>query len=219
MPHVSTINQYPPEQSYVRWGAVGSLGIHFLVAGAVLLVAFLAHVKTLEELMKESGSIATNGPAPEEPMEVVLQPDDVPPPPPSVNPEFVRQIETPKPVVVAPPPIVVKKTVAQVKPKYTAPAAKGDGQTNTVSRLVVGSSEFPQPPYPVEAEMQHQTGSVNVSIQFDGSGSVTDVQVLDSTGASIFISNTRSWIRSHWRNASFAGQSVSVPITYHLPGT
>ena len=215
----SILSQYPPEHAYFRWGSAGSIGLHALVVGVVLLVAFLTHVKTLEELMKDSGSIATNGPAPDEPMEVVLVPDDTPPPPPVDNPEFVRKIEKPKPVVVPPPvPQPVKQVVAKAKPHYTALRATGDGQTNTISKLVVGSSEFPQPPYPVEAEMKHQTGTVNVSIQFDGDGHVADVEVIDSSGPSIFISNTRSWIRSRWHDAQFAGQTVSAPIRYVLPG-
>ena len=218
MAQSSTLTQYPPEQYYVRWGAAGSFGIHLFVASTILLIAFLTHVKTLEQLMKESGSIATTGPAPEEPMEVVLQPDDTPPPPPIVNPDFVREIEKPKPVVVPPPPVPVKKVVAQVKPRYTAPRATGTGETNTVSRLVVGSNQFPQPPYPVEAEMKHQTGTVNVNIQFDGGGRVAEVEVSSSSGVSILDSNTRSWIRSRWHDTSFAGQTVSVPITYRMPG-
>ena len=202
----------------MRWGTAGSLGAHLFVAAVVLLVAFLTHVKTLEELMKESGSIITSGPAPEQPMEVVLQPDDVPPPPPIDNPEFIREIEKLKPVPV-PPPEVVKKPVVQVKPKYTAPKATGDGESNTVSKLIVGSGGFPAPGYPVEAQMRHQSGTVLMSVQFDGGGSVSEAQVLSSSGVSVLDSNARSWIRSHWHNASFAGQSVSVPITYHLPGT
>lgn len=219
MAQTSILSQYPPEQVYFRWGTAGSVGMHLLIAGIIVLSAILTHVKTIEELMKESGSIATNGPAPEEPMEVVLVPADTPPPPPVVNPDFVRQVELPKPVVI-PPPVVrpAKKPIAQAKPHYTAPKATGDGQTSTISRLVVGSSEFPQPPYPVEAEMKHQTGTVDVSIQFDGGGRVSDVQVVDSSGPSIFASNTRSWIRSHWHNSQFAGQTVSAPIRYILPG-
>ncbi len=202
----------------MRWGTVGSLGAHLFVAAVVLLVAFLTHVKTLEELMQESGSIATNGPAPEQPMEVVLQPDDVPPPPLTDNPEFIREVEKPK-TTAAPPPEIVKKSVVQVKPKYTAPRATGDGESNTVSKLIVGSGGFPAPGYPVEAQMRHQSGTVLMNVQFDGGGSVSETQVLSSSGVSILDSNTRSWIRSHWHNASFAGQRVSVPITYHLPGT
>jgi periplasmic protein TonB len=219
MAHTSILSQYPPEQGYFRLGTAGSFGLHMLVAGVILLVAFLTHVKTIEELMKESGSVATSGPAPEEPMEVVLVPDDTPPPPPVVNPDFVRQIEKPKPVVVPiPVPQPVKQIVAKAKPRYTAPRATGDGQTNTVSRLVVGTGGFPQPGYPVEAEMRHQAGTVLVSIQFDGAGRVADAEVVQSSGVSLLDSNTRSFIRSHWHDPSFAGKTVSVPITYHLAG-
>ena len=217
MAQVSTINQYPPEQLYVRWGAFGSFGIHIFVAGVIVLIAFLTHVKSLEQLMKESGSIATNGPAPEQPMEVILQPDDLPPPPPTDNPEFIREIEKPKSVV-TPPQAVIPKPVVQVQPKYTAPKATGSGESNTVSKLIVGSGGFPAPGYPLEAEVRHQAGTVVVNIQFNSEGSVSEAEVIESSGVSILDANARSWIRSHWHNASFASRSVSVPITYRLPG-
>ena len=86
------------------------------------------------------------------------------------------------------------------------------------SRLVVGTGGFPQPGYPVEAEMRHQAGTVLVSIQFDGAGRVADAEVVQSSGVSLLDSNTRSFIRSHWHDPSFAGKTVSVPITYHLAG-
>ncbi len=201
----------------MRWGALGSVGLHLLVIAGVLLIAFLTHVKSLEELMRESGSIAQSGPAPEQPMEVVLQPDDVPPPPPTLNPDFIRQIEKPKPVVIPPPqPVVVKKPVVQVKPRYTAPKATGTGESETVSRLVVGSANFPQPGYPYEAQARRQTGTVLISIQFDGSGNAADVSVIQSSGVSILDSSARIFIRSHWKDARFAGQTKTVPIEFTL---
>jgi TonB family protein len=188
----------------------------------IILVAVLNHVDTIEQLMKKSGSVATDGPAPEDPMEVLIKPDDLPPPPPVVNPEFVQQIEKPKPKpIVVPPPVVPPPkpvVVAREKPIYTAPKATGSGQTNTVTRLVVGAGGFPAPGYPWEARMHHQTGTVVISIQFDSDGSVSEAEVVESSGVSSLDSNTEQWVRNHWHNASFAGRSVRVPINYHLRG-
>lgn len=214
----SQLSQYPPEEVHLRWGLSGSCGIHLTIAGAVLLLAFLTHVKSLEELMRDSGSIATNGPAPEEPMEVVLQPDDTPPPP-TLNPDFIRQVEKPKPPEVVPPkppPVQVQKPVPQQKPRYTAPRATGSGETNTVSRLVVGSGNFPAPTYPYSARANRETGTVLIAIQFDGSGGIENAEVANSSGYDDLDSNTRIFIRAHWHDPSFAGRSVTVPIQYKL---
>ncbi|MCE0497408.1 MAG: energy transducer TonB [Methylacidiphilales bacterium] len=218
MAHPASLTRYPAEQIYLRHGATASLGLHLLVAGTIVLIAFLTHVKTIEQLMAEGGSIAQSGPAPEENIEVELRPDDLPPPPPTVNPEFINQVELPKPVVVPPPPVIVPppKPVVVNKPRYTAPKATGTGESANISHLVVGSSGFPQPGYPYEAEVHHQTGTVFVGIQFDAQGNAGDVEVIGSSGVSILDSSTRSFIRSHWHNENFAGQHVTVPVEYRL---
>jgi TonB family protein len=219
MSPTARITDYPKEQHFVPWGLTGSFGFHLAVVGLVLLVAFLTHVKTIQQLMAEGGSLAQNGPAPQESMEVFLRPDDLPPPPPTVNPEFIKQVELPKPVVIPPPPIPIvppPRPVIVQKPRYTAPKATGSGETASVSRLVVGSSGFPQPSYPYQAMVRHETGTVTVGIQFDASGSASDVDVVESSGVALLDSSTRSFIRENWRNESFAGKHVSVPIEYHM---
>jgi len=206
------------EEQSLRVGATAAVSLHLLVAGVVALAAFLTHIKTIQQLMAEGGSIAQNGPAPQEQMEVVLVPDDLPPPPPTPNPDFIRQIVPPKPVVL-PPPVPV---VAQPKPKpvahphYTAPRATGSGDSATVSRLVVGSSGFPQPGYPYLALQRRQTGTVNVSIQFDAAGHAEEVEIIGSSGLAILDSAAQDFIRANWQNESFAGRRATVPIEFHL---
>jgi TonB family protein len=210
---------YPEDQAYLRQGTTASFGLHLLVAGVILLIAFLTHIKTIEQLMAEGGSIAQNGPAPQENIEVELRPQDLPPPPPTVNPEFVRQVELPKPVVIPPPPIPVTpppKPVVVAKPRFTAPKATGSGESASVSHLVVGSSGFPQPAYPYQAMVRHQMGTVSVSIQFDGNGSVSDAEVTQSSGVAILDSAAVSAIQSTWHNASFAGRHATIPIEFHM---
>lgn len=215
-----SLTQYPAERVYIRHGATASLGLHIFVAGLIALIAFLTHIKSIEQLMAEGGSLAQNGPAPEENIEVELRPEDLPPPPPTVNPEFVQQVELPKPVVIPPPPVPVPvpppKPVIVAKPRFTAPKATGSGESASVSNLVVGSSGFPRPGYPYEARIHHQTGTVLISIQFDSRGEAADVEVIQSSGVRILDSSTRSFIHSNWHNEAFAGKRVSVPVEYRL---
>jgi TonB family protein len=219
MAHPASLTRYPGEEIYLRHGATASLGLHLFFAGLIVLIAFLTHIKSIEQLMAEGGSIAQSGPAPEENIEVLLRPDDLPPPPPTDNPEFIKQVELPKPEVVPPPPIPVPqpKPVVVNKPRFTAPKATGSGESATVSRLVVGTSGFPQPGYPYQAQQRHLTGTVSVSIVFDSSGSVSDVEVTSSSGVGILDSATVSFIQQHWHNESFAGRHASVPVEYRMP--
>ena len=220
MAHPASLTRYPAEQIFLRHGATASFGLHLFVAGLVALIAFLTHIKSIEQLMAEGGSIAQNGPAPEENIEVLLRPDDLPPPPPTVNPEFIKQVELPKPVVIPPPPVPITpppKPVIVAKPHFTAPKATSTGESASVSRLVVGSSGFPQPGYPYQAQVRHQTGTVSVSILFDSSGSVSDVEVIESSGVDILDSSTQNFIQSHWHNEAFAGRHVTVPVEYRMP--
>jgi TonB family protein len=207
----------PEERASLRFGATAAVGLHVFVAGLVALVAFLTHIKTIQQLMAEGGAIAQNGPAPEEQMEVILVPDELPPPP-TPNPEFIRQIVQPKPVVIPPPRPVVPKPQPKpvVHPRYVAPKATGSGDSATVSRLVVGSSGFPHPGYPYEALQRHQTGTVNVSIQFDSAGYAEDVEIVGSSGVAILDSSAQSFIRANWHNESFAGRHATVPIEFTM---
>jgi len=207
MPHISTLNHYPPEQTYVRWGTAGALGIHILLAAIILIVAWLTGIKSIEQLMKESGSPAIAAPPPDEQIEVELK-NILPPPPPVANPDFIKQIVKPPP---PPPKLIIKKPEVQPKPRpvATAPAI--------VSRLVIGSGSFPRPGYPYESLIHHESGTVVLSIQFDADGSAADVDVISSSGYPDLDASARSWILSRWHDSSYANTSATVPIAYQLP--
>jgi TonB family protein len=205
MDTVSSISRYQEEQTYVRWGTAGSFGIHLLLAAVILTVTWLTGVKSIEQLMKESGSLAMNPPPPDQQLEVELK-DDLPPPPPTPAPEFIRQIE--KPIPPPPKPIIIKKPIEQPRPRavVSAPAM--------VSRLVVGSGNFPKPGYPYQALLRHEGGTVMIAIQFDSEGRVSDADVANSSGHPDLDSGASSFIRAHWHDPSFAGRSVTVPIDF-----
>ena len=220
MAHPASLTRYPEEQIFLRHGATASFLLHLAVVGTIVLIAFLTHIKTIEQLMAEGGSIEQSGPAPEENIEVLLRPDDLPLPPPTVNPEFVKQVELPKPVVIPPPPVPVAipppKPVMVAKPRFTAPKATGTGESAGVSHLVVGSSGFPKPIYPYAAQVRHQTGTVTVSIQFDSFGGIADADVAQSSGVAILDSGAVSFIRAHWHDERFAGRRTTVPIEFDM---
>lgn len=221
MAHPASLSRYPAERVFLGRGTTASFGLHLLAAGIVVALAFFAHIKTIQQLMEEGGAIAQSGPAPDDNIEVELRPPDLPPPPPTVNPEFVKQIELPKPAIIPPPPVPVippkpKPAPLVKKPRYTAAHATGTGESASVSKLVLGSSGFPRPGYPYEARLRHQSGTVLVGIQFDSNGRAANVEIEGSSGVSILDASTRSFIQSHWSNGSFAGRRVTVPIDYEL---
>ncbi len=80
----------------------------------------------------------------------------------------------------------------------------------------MGSSGFPRPAYPYQARVHHQTGTVNIGIQFDASGSPSNVEVVGSSGVSLLDDYTCGFISSHWHNEGFAGRYVTVPVEYDL---
>jgi TonB family protein len=208
MAQVSTISQYPREQTYVRWGTAGAFGLHFLLVAIVLTVAWLTGIKSIEQLMKESGSPLINQPPPNQQIEVELK-DLLPPPPPEPNPDFIKQVVKPPPE--PPKPVVKKVEVPKLRPRpVQAPPA-------VVSRLVVGSGNFPRPGYPYQALIHRESGTVVFSILFNGDGTPSDVDVVSSSGCSDLDASARNWIRTRWHDPNFANSSATVPIAFMLP--
>ncbi len=217
--HNAQITDYPPERNYVRRALAISFGAHLVVVLVIGLIALIFHIRSLQQLMLEGGTIAQSGPAPEEKMEVTLEPEQPPPPPPD-HVDFVRQIVKPKeqPVVVPPKVKPAPPKPVTMKPKYTAPAATGAGDSEAKSRLVAGSSGCPAPSYPTRAKLMHMTGEVVISIQFDGGGGVASAEVASSSGSGILDSYTRSFIKENWHTPLYAGRSVTVPVRYTMEG-
>ncbi len=204
----SSTLRYPAEHTYVRWGTVGAFGLHVLFAVIILTIAWFTGVKSIEQLMKESGALALAPPPPQDQIEIELK-DVLPPPPPVENPDFVRQIEKPVP----PPPLpvpVIKPPVVHNEPRPVAhPHA-------AVSRLVVGSGGFPRPGYPYDALVNHETGTVTLSIRFDENGRASSVEIVNSSGHTDLDAGAREFVLEHWHDAGFANSSATVPISFVL---
>ncbi len=222
------LTKYPPEDSRVVRGIAISVGLHFFVAAIVCLILYLLGIVSLRELMAKGGAIASSGPAPEQPMTIDIKLDDLLPPP-TDNPEFVKEVlkEKPIPVVVPKPPEVkpptpvakpVAKPVVKTKPAFTAPKATGSGNSIAVSGAVAGTSGLPHPSYPQEALQQNEGGTVRLHVVFDGSGGIASADVSGSSGVILLDTWTRNFVYAHWKNPGLAGRSYDVPFVYD-PGS
>jgi TonB family protein len=227
------LTHYPPEDIRVVRGLVLSVGLHLLIAALICLIMYMLGIVSLRELMEKGGAIASSGPAPEQPMTIDIKLDDLLPPP-TDQPEFVKQIlkEKPVPVIVPKPPepkpptpvpepkpVAVKPkapTVVKTKAHITAPKATGSGNSSAVSGFVAGTSGLPHPSYPQEAQDQNEGGTVRMHVVFDGSGGIASVEVTGSSGVVLLDTYSRNFIYAHWKNPGLANQAFDVPFVYDL---
>jgi TonB family protein len=200
------INDYPPERNYAKEAVGLSVGTHILVVIIIGIIAIIFHVKSLRDLMLQGGSVEMRAQPPEEHIEVFLK-DELPPPPPTPTPEFIRQIVKPPPQ-----PVVVEKPKPKPQPTPVVAAPKVEME----SRLVIGTTGLPHPGYPIRAKLMHISGTVVISVSFDGSGRAVAADVVSSSGSGMLDEPTRSFILENWRNESFAGRTETVPVEYNL---
>jgi TonB family protein len=192
------VHDYPPEKKYTKFGLGFSLGFHVLVLVVVGLIAYWQHIRSLSEMMTASVPSAL----PDQ-MEIVLI-DDKKEPPPTDHPEWIYQVITPK---VKPPPPPPPPPKPKPHPQFVRAAPP---------KLNVGSSGLPSPDYPMEAYRSHITGTLLLRVSFDGAGGVTSAEVVTSSGSSVLDSHSRHYVMDNWHDASFAGQTQTVPIRYQL---
>jgi TonB family protein len=207
------LSHYPKEHHHVGHSVALAIFLHVFVAGLVCLIAYWLGIATLKDLLSKGGSIAESGPAPEEPMTVELQLEDVTPPP-TPHPVFIQEIVKPK---VVPPPEIKKPIVkpdTKPKPRYTAPNAKGEGKTQNVSVARAGTSGLPHPSYPAEALNRHEGGTVGMEVIFGADGSVQSATVIESSGVTLLDISTRNFVYGHWKNVTLANTTVHIPIIY-----
>jgi protein TonB len=164
---------------------------------------------------------------------VIVPPPPVPAPAPvTIPPPQPREPEAPPPPPIATVPVLAVqpskpapptpvKTRAATRP-VISPAPAATAQTNPkpaaapASSYAPGLSVLPHPPYPTEARNRGQTGTVIMNVQFDAEGNVAHAEVAQSSGVPILDSETRSFIRTHWHSAAYAGQTISQPVQYSL---
>jgi TonB family protein len=216
-PATAQLTQYPPDQTRVGRGILIAIGFHVFAAALICLILYILGIVSLRELLEKGGAIATSGPAPEQQMIVELKLDDIKPPP-TDHIEFVKQVLIPKPIPKPiPPPKPVTKPVpkvVKVQPKYTAPRATGQGNSNAVSGAIAGTSNLPHPSYPYDALQAGLGGTVTVHVVFDASGGISSADIAGSSGVTELDTYTRNFIYGHWKNASLANRTYTVPIVY-----
>ena len=84
--------------------------------------------------------------------------------------------------------------------------------------------KMPPPSYPKSAIEQRQVGVVNLRVEVDAKGKLTDVQVLSATNPGVFdavsIAAARSWTyRPAMKNGTPVAGAVKIPITYAMDNT
>jgi len=192
------IHDYPEEKRYTPWGMSASVGFHLTVFGVILWLAYLNHIRSLRDMMTASISQL-----PVDQLEILLI-DEKKEPPPTSNPLWIKQLIIPKVKPPPPPPPPPKP-----KPKPVA--------VRQVARLIPGSNSLPRPSYPMEAYRDHIEGTVVLRVGFDGSGTVYDAEIEESSGSPVLDSWSRHFILSNWHDPDFAGQVQDVPIQYVIP--
>jgi protein TonB len=80
--------------------------------------------------------------------------------------------------------------------------------------LATGSGgDRPQPKYPEIAKQLGQQGTVLLSISVDQTGTITDIQIKESSGSVILDKSTLDWVKRHW---ILQAGTYEAPIRYVL---
>ena len=190
-----------------RWQVCAAFcGAILIHAGAVALAARSATPPPLPLVYPdlEIEIIEVSDPSP--PQQLDPPPDILTPPPPVSDSTFVDDTPTPPPVRhrIDPPQRLVKASPAA--PRVSMGSAK------------VLAISAPRPEYPYEARRQRATGSGVAVLTVDaGSGYVTEVRMLRSTGNAVLDNAATSGFR-RWRFRPGTVSIVQAPITYTLTG-
>ena len=201
---------YPKESRYVRWGMTASIGAHVLFALIVLILAWLNNIRSLRDLM--TSAIAMSPPPNE--IQVILPPDDIPPPP-TDHPLFIKQIiQVPKPPPIPKPKPKPPPPKPQPIIQHLQSNAHPTGAAST--KIQVGSSHFPRPDYPYAARSRHLVGNMVMTIVFNGSGKAVGATVAKSTGSSLLDNAAREKILDAWGDPAYADKTINVPIQFTL---
>jgi protein TonB len=203
---------YKPPPQWQFWAAL---------AGAILIegaAVGLASLHREEEIPVDPGFVSQQPidaiitELPPEPTPPPEEEPPPPPPPPTEPSEFVIEEPTPPPRPKDAPTPKPRARVAASRPS----GAPAPGPVNFVSAKA-NMTFAPRPSYPYEARRARQTGSGKFLLHFDGSGSVTDVDVINSTGSAILDQTSMSTFR-RWKCKPGVYTKVYVPITYTLEG-
>jgi len=147
-------------------------------------------------------------PSPPQPIQDATPPPPIDPPPPQPDP--------------VPAPAPPQAVAAPVAPAATAPsenAAAADSQIPLApsSIVVLGNKDFPKPPYPYEARLQHMEGTVAVQLEVVA-GQLAGVEIASSSGHPLLDRSAVAWIRTHWKFPADVTRTLTQPIQFQLGG-
>jgi len=216
-----------------------ALGIECLLFG----LGFFSPRDTLLDLIAggEVQAVQAAEPKPFE-QEVELE-NPTPAPPPVADPEFIKPVdpvetpiappeppepirdETPPPETPPSPPQPDPAPMAEAASAPAAPAtpvADADTADSPVPLapspvVVLGNKDFPKPPYPYEARLQHMEGTVSVQLDVVD-GQLTGAEVAASSGHALLDRSALAWIRQHWRFPADVTRTLVQPISFQLGG-
>lgn len=182
----------------------------------------------------KTGSIRINPPPPiEQAVPIVIE--QAPPPPVRVEaqqtdePQNQDNSEMPQVVVVTPESpsivfsvptignVIMPNALAVAPPANPSkPLAPFRNQTITIKDTGAGG-ERRAPQYPQMAQQLRQEGTVLLSMTVDENGTITAIEVKQSSGFPLLDRSTRDFVQRHWLlPAGAAGRIFEAPITYKL---
>jgi TonB family protein len=79
-----------------------------------------------------------------------------------------------------------------------------------------GTESFPAPPY---YTTDSAGGLLTLAVTFGPDGWVSECVVARSTGNAALDNRTLSWVKTHWHNRAYAGQTIQAPFEFKPTAT
>jgi len=217
------------------------LGIALGIEALLLGLGFFSPRDTLLDLIAggELQAVQAAEPKPFE-QEVELY-DPTPAPPPTPDPEFVKPVdqaeaptappeppepiqdETPPPQAPPSPPQPNPAPAAETAPASAIPVPAASAAADSPIPLapsavvILGNKDFPKPPYPYEARLQHMEGTVSVQLEIVD-GQLVGAEIAASSGHALLDRSAIAWIRQHWKFPADVTRTLVQPIEFQLGG-
>ena len=86
------------------------------------------------------------------------------------------------------------------------------------SEAIHPETPFPPPDYPAFALHKHESGIIDLAIQFDRLGNIKKCEVKNSSAPPDLTEYAQVFVAKRWHNAKFAGKSLEFPVKYVFQG-
>ncbi len=125
-----------------------------------------------------------------------------------VSPDIVSPLAAVEPLTVAPMAGVVALRTSAI------PALRPVSEPTRFVPEAGGS--FPEPPYPRWARQQGMQGQLQLLVDVDTSGRVTDIKVRETCGHALLDQHVLDWVKGSWFWAPGAHRLYLVPFVFEL---